>query len=52
MTLDNKILVTIEGGSINASLLSAVSRLINTVLDWGRAIGSSFYRYKSGNACR
>ena len=52
MIIKNDVLAKIEGGSINATLLSAVARLITTVLDWGRALGSSIYRYKSGNACK
>lgn len=52
MNIKENDLYKIEGGAINAALLSAVARLIATVLDWGRAIGTSFYRYKSGKACR
>ena len=52
MIIDNSGLLRIEGGAINATFLSAVSRLITTVLDWGRAVGTAYYRYKSGNACR
>ena len=52
MIIEEKNLYKIKGGAINATLLSAISRLITTVLDFGRAIGTSFYRYKSGNACR
>ena len=52
MIFDKYSLIKIEGGALNASLLSAVSRLITTILDWGRAIGTSYYRYKNNKACR
>lgn len=52
MMIDEYSLIKVEGGAINATLLSAVSRLINTILDWGRAIGTSYYRYKNNKACR
>lgn len=51
MIITNNELKRIQGG-LNAALLSAVARIITTVLDWGRAIGTSFYRYKYGKACR
>lgn len=45
-------MMNIKGGiSITGNLLSAASRLLNIVLEIGRAIGSSISRYKSGNKC-
>lgn len=52
MILNNDALLKVEGGGLSISMLNAVSRLIVTVLDWGRAVGSTIYRYKSGNVCR
>ena len=52
MLLDNEKLVSVEGGAINATLLSSISRLITTLLDLGRTVGTAYYRYKYGNACR
>ena len=52
MLLDSTRLIKIEGGAINATLLSSISRLITTLLDWGRAVGTAYYRYKYGKACR
>ncbi len=53
MELKNEELSTIYGGaiSINATFLNAASRLITTILDLGRAIGSSIRRYKTGKYC-
>ena len=53
MTLDNKKLLTVTGGAttISGTLLSAVAKLITTVLDVGRAIGSAISMAKSGNKC-
>ena len=45
-------MLNIKGGmSINGNLLSAISRMLNLVLEIGRSIGSSISRYKSGNKC-
>lgn len=52
MSLNKETLENIYGGGFSSTLLNAVSRLITTVLDWGRTIGSTIYRYKSGNVCR
>ena len=54
MKIDIDEMMEIEGGAltITATLLNAVSRLISTVLEWGRMIGSSLYRYTSRNYCR
>ena len=48
---DNK-LCEIKGGGITASLVNALSRGINTVLDFGRTVGTSIYMIISGKRCR
>lgn len=47
---DNKLL-EIKGGGISASLINALSRGINTVLDFGRTVGTSIYMIFSGKRC-
>ena len=51
--LSNQELIKIEGGAttISGTLLNAVAKLITTVLDIGRAIGSAISMIKSGNKC-
>lgn len=44
----------VKGGAssgITSTFLNSVARLITTILDLGRTIGSSIARYKSGNYC-
>ena len=52
MRIEDKELLTITGGGLTSTFLNSLSRLITTVLDWGRTIGSSIYRHQSGNYCR
>ena len=52
MKIGNGELVKIYGGAISTSSLNAIARLINTLLDWGRTIGSALYRYTNKNYCR
>jgi len=52
MKLNNELLINIKGGAISSTLLNAFSRLISTVIDLGRTVGSSIYRYKNKNYCR
>ena len=49
--LNNEELLNIEGGSISGTLISAISRGINTVLDMGRALGNAIRRIGSNNIC-
>jgi len=49
--LNKEELLNIEGGSISGTLISAISRGINTVLDMGRALGNAIRRIGSGNVC-
>lgn len=51
MILNDQELVTIEGGSITASMINAFARAINTILDFGRTVGSSIRRIYSKNYC-
>lgn len=47
MIIDNKELITVIGGAttITAPFLNSISKLITTLLDLGRSIGSAI-RYK------
>ena len=49
--LNKEELLNIEGGSISGTLISAITRGINTVLDMGRALGNALRRIGSGNVC-
>lgn len=49
--LNKEELLNIEGGSISGTLISAISRGINTVLDMGRALGNAIRRIGSNNVC-
>ena len=49
--LRNDELLNVYGGSISGTLISAVTRGINTVLDMGRALGNAIRRIGSGNVC-
>lgn len=51
LRMTNQELVAVEGGAITASFLNALSRAANTIMDIGRAIGSSIRRVFSGNYC-
>ena len=50
--LTNKELMEVNGGGISAALISATARLISTVYDVGRALGSAIRRLSSGNVCK
>ena len=51
--MNNTVMLNIKGGasSISGTLINAISRVLSTVLEIGRAIGSSISRYKSGSKC-
>ncbi len=53
MQLEDRELVKIYGGaiSLNSTLINAMARLINTVLDLGRVIGSNIKRIQTKNYC-
>ena len=52
MKLGDDYLLTIKGGTITSTMLNAVSRLITTILELGRTIGSSIYRYRKKDYCK
>lgn len=51
MILTNAELVNISGGAITATFLNSLSRLISTVIDFGRQVGSSLRRIIGGKMC-
>lgn len=48
---ENEMLEIIGGISISAALFSALSKAANTILDAGRALGSSLRRLYSNDLC-
>ncbi len=49
MIIDNSELTTITGGSLlNGTFINAVTKMVSTVLDIGRAVGSAIRRLTSG----
>ena len=52
MIISDVKLCEIKGGGITATLLNAFSRGVNTVLDFGRTVGTSIYMIISGKRCR
>lgn len=52
IVLDKNELLEISGGfKITAALISSIAKGINTVLDLGRALGTSIRRIGSNNVC-
>ena len=51
MTLSKEECKNIIAGSISGKLLSAITKLINSVLDIGRACGSAIRRLVSNKSC-
>jgi hypothetical protein len=51
MKLEEQELISIQGGSITASYLNAVSRAVSTILDLGRTVGTAIRRLYSKNYC-
>jgi hypothetical protein len=49
--MSNADMLSVKGGTINGTVLNAISRIFTTVLEIGRAIGSSISIAKSGNKC-
>lgn len=49
--MNNKELNTITGGDLNGTLINAISRFINSILEIGRAVGSALSRRKNNNYC-
>lgn len=44
-------LIEIKGGAISGNFLNYLSKLINTILDIGRTIGSAIAYTKRGKTC-
>jgi len=51
MKLENRELIKINGGAINATWLNSMARLISIVIDVGKMIGTSFRRITGKNYC-
>lgn len=51
MKLKEVELYEIKGGAASATLINSIARLISTVLDFGRTVGSSIRRIYSKNYC-
>lgn len=49
---DEKLKVICGGADISSTMINAVTRLITSVIELGRIIGSSIYRYQNKNYCR
>ena len=49
--IENKELVKINGGGLTAAYLNAAARAVNTLLDFGRTVGSSIRRIVSRKYC-
>lgn len=44
-------LINIKGGAISGNFLNYLSKLITTIFDIGRTIGSTFNYIKNGKTC-
>jgi len=51
MRLKNEDLLMVVGGSITATFLNSIARLLTTVIDVGKMIGSSLRRISHKNYC-
>lgn len=49
--LKNEELKNIQGGGLSASLITALVRAVNGLLDLGRSLGSAIRRIQSGSVC-
>jgi len=50
-SLSNNELLNVSGGNISGTLISALTRGVNTLLDMGRSLGNAIRRIGSGNVC-
>jgi len=50
--LTNEELIVVRGGSITATLLNSVSRLMGTIYELGQSVGSSIRRIRSKSYCK
>ena len=44
-------LISIVGGSISGTMINALVRALDILLEIGRSLGTSIRRYSSGNYC-
>lgn len=51
MKLTKEELYEINGGGITATMLNAFARAFNTVLEFGRTVGTAIRRISSKNYC-
>lgn len=51
MNLSKEELAMVNGGTINSTLLNAISRFATTIYDIGYALGKSFRIWIKGKAC-
>ena len=49
--LETNELININGGGITAAYLNAAARAVNTILEFGRTVGSSIRRIISRKYC-
>ena len=49
--MTNKELLMVVGGGITATLLNSIARVINTILDLGRNVGSAINMIVNGRKC-
>ncbi|HHX16439.1 MAG TPA: hypothetical protein GX725_00785 [Mollicutes bacterium] len=52
MELNNNELMNIRGGSISGTLINALARGINTLLDLGRSLGNAIRRIQTKSICK
>ncbi len=51
MKLENKELIIINGGGWTATYINAAARAVNTILEFGRTLGSTIRRAITRNFC-
>ena len=50
--LTNEELIKVRGGGITATMLNAISRLVESLLNLGQLVGSAIRRTGSKNYCK
>lgn len=48
---DNKLLTITGGANINGTIINAISRFINSILELGRVVGTALNRSRTNNYC-
>ena len=51
MKLDNNELIQVTGGAITSAMINSVVKLITTVIDFGKMVGTTIRRATTGNIC-